>query len=281
MKSASNSKVLASKLVVAILFFSSFSFLGGPTPTVSAATVTQTKDFSIGQGANRTSHSREFAVPVRAPITVKVRHQRNAQAGVADFNITVDLRDPNNNQVASKTVATTGGPTETVLTAPINANPGCSPKFWEVRVRSTAPELGTVQVTGNITFSFDASKLNLNVEGGLIDVNRGNQVVKTIFNIDKRCGTVVVKGTWDTEGIPGLDSAKLKFFLLRPNGSVARQLEANGANALQNPKMNFTYTLTQADGETGGGDWKLKIVNDSNFNARKINVTGTYTPGCN
>lgn len=280
MKSAFGSKILASKLI-AILFFSSFSFLGGPTPTVSAATVTQTKDFSIGQGTNRTSHFREFGVPVRVPVTVKVRHQRNAQAGVADFNITVELIDPNGNRVDSKTVPTTGGSTETALTAPLNANPGCSPRFWKVRVRSTAPELSTVQVTGNITFSFDASKLNLNVEGGLIDVNRGNEVVKTIFNIDRRCGTVEVKGTWDTEGIPGLDSAKLKFILLRPNGSVARQLEANGANALQSPKMNFTYTLTQADGEARGGDWKLKIVNNSNFNARKIGVTGTYTPDCN
>ena len=134
-------------------------------------------------------------------------------------------------------------------------------------------------LNGSISLSFDASTLNLNIEGDLIDLNKGNEVTKTVFNIDKRCGVVTIKATWDTEGIPGVDSAKLTFNLRRNNGSLAKSLTANAFNALQNPKMQFSYTLLESDGEQAG-DWKLEILNNSDFNAKKINVTGTYAPGC-
>ena len=288
MKRIINSKFVVSTMT-AIAFVSSLSFIGGAA-SVNAAPVSINRNFGIGAGTQHqvppggsvslAFETLEFPVPVRSTITATIQHKRTLAAGIEDFNVHFSLLDPNGDVVASKTAVTTGATTSTTLTAPANALPGCNPKPWKVRVRGITSELKTVSVTGTISLSFEASTLNLNIEGDLIDLNKGNEVTKTILNIDGRCGVVSIKATWDTDGIPGIDSAKLTFNLRRHNGSLAKSLTANAFNALQNPKMSFTYTLSQADGEQGG-DWKLEILNNSDFNTKKIKVTGTYTPGCN
>jgi len=283
-----NAKFVVSA-ITAIGFVSSLSFIGG-TASVKAAAVSSSRNFGIGAGTNHqvppdgnvslAFETVEFQVPVRSAITATIQHKRTLGAGVEDFNIHFSLIDPSGTVVATKTAATTVATTSSPLTAPANALPGCNPKPWKVRVRGITSELKTVSVTDTISLSFEASTLNLNVEGDLIDLNKGNEVTKTVFNIDGRCGVVSLKATWDTDGIPGIDSAKLTFNLRRHDGSVAKTLTANAFNALQNPKMTFNYTLSEADGERSG-DWKLEILNNSDFNTKKIKVTGTYTPGCN
>jgi len=289
MKSKFNSKVVAVKMIAMLFVLSSSFFVSAPV-TVKAAPVSVNRTFGIGSGTSHEVSSGssvslaietvEFQVPVRSAITATIQHKRTLASGIQDFTIHFDLLDPSGAVAATKSAVTTGATTSTTLTAPINSLPGCNPKPWKVRVRGISPELRTVSVTGNISLSFEASTLNLNVEGDLIDLNKGNEVTKTIFNVDSRCGVVVIKATWDTDGIPGVDSAKLTFNLRRHNGSLARSLTANAFNALQNPKMTFSYTLTEADGEQSG-DWKLEILNNSDFNTKKVKVTGTYTPGCN
>jgi len=255
-----------------------------------AAPASVSGTFAIGSGTSHpvppggsvslAADTVSFQVPVRSAITATIQHKRTLAAGIEDFNIHLELVDPGGTVVSTKTVVTTGATTSTTLTAPANSLPGCNPKPWKVKVRGVTAELKTVSVTGTISLSFEASTLNLNIEGDLIDLNKGNEVTKTVFNIDKRCGVVSVKATWDTEGIPGIDSAKLTFNLRRHDGSLAKSLTANAFNALQSPKMSFNYTLSEADGEQSG-DWKLEILNNSDFNTKKIKVTGTYTPGCN
>ena len=289
MKRIINSKFVVSTMT-AIVFVSSLSFIGGSAASVMAAPASVNGTFGIGFGTQHpvapgatvslALETVTFQVPVRSAITATIQHKRTLAAGIEDFNIHIDLIDPSGTSVASKAVLTTGATTSTTLTAPANQLPGCNPKPWKVRVRGTNSELKTVSVTGTISLSFEASTLNLNVEGDLIDLNKGNEVTKTVFNIDGRCGVVLIKATWDTDGIPGLDSAKLTFNLRRNDGSLAKTVTANAFNAIQNPKMSFNYTLSEADGERSG-DWKLEILNNSDFNTKKIKVTGTYTPGCN
>jgi hypothetical protein len=289
MKSKFTSKVFAIKMI-ALLFVSSSSFLVSAPATAKAAPVSVSNSFEIGSGTrhpvpangsvNLAVDTVEFQVPVRSEITATIQHKRTLASGIQDFTIHFELLDPSGALAASKSAVTTGATTSTTLTAPANSLPGCNPKPWKVRVRGITSELRTVSVTGTIALSFDASTLNLNIEGDLIDLNKGNEVTKTIFNIDSRCGVIALKATWDTDGIPGIDSARLTFNLRRHDGSLAKSLNANAFNALQNPKMTFSYRLTEADGEQSG-NWKLEILNNSNFNTKKIKVTGTYTPGCN
>lgn len=247
-----------------------------------------TKTFEFGAGtANSTSNFRTFFVPCGLNVTASVKYQRKGDGGASsDVPITIELRKPAANADDDGAVAQTVNVTakRTEQTATLNgteSNRGCSLP-WRVRVR---PQSGQSEfaIYGNITVSFDDSSKNISVEGNLISLNKGNSVTKNIGGsggMDQGIITVTAKWNHAIGPVPGPLPVRLKFELIRPNGTVAAS--DNGfSNAEVNPccsnnKMKVTFQVA----EQITGQWKIRITNNTNDDTMNIDPKVSFKPDC-
>lgn len=249
-----------------------------------------TKDFEVGPGtANPQSHSRFFHYPSRKNIIAGVRFERQGPAGKSfDLPLIIELRQPGNGNdadgplVERREVTATTSPQEFSFSGNGN-NMGCSGSPWKVRFIYVEDNNSTnnFAVLGRATVWIPGSRnTEVNVEGGLISLNKGNGVTKTVATSSGvGQGEFKVYGTWyhSIGGVPGPLPVKLKFDLIKPNGSIAesktayRRNEPNG-----NPDMFFTYHVLS----TTSGQWKLRITNNSDHDVMNIDPKVYLDPGC-
>jgi hypothetical protein len=116
-------------------------------------------------------------------------------------------------------------------------------------------------VSGNITVSFVTPTSQIDVEGGLFDLERGKSVTKNVGDSNGISqGIVVITGNWNHSvfGVQGPNAVRLKFQLIDPSGNLVNTDEGFSANELRDlPKLKLTYRLADCT----PGQWKLKITN--------------------
>ena len=256
-----------------------------------AETIQKTFEFGLGT-ANTISNKRTFQVPCHAGIEgVSASYQRKGTVGSQfDIPITVELRSPGATVddegpiVDSVNLTATLAQQLSISTKLLKGDPsprGCSIP-WIVRVK---PQSGTAQfvVSGTITLSYFRFDADIDVEGGLITLNKGNTVTKNVgTSAGLHAGKFNIIGTWlhSAFGVPGPLPVLLKFELLNPNGQVVASKSAY-SNAEINPccssnKMSFSTTLSQHV----TGQWKLRITNNTNDDTMNIDPKVKYIAIC-
>lgn len=291
MKNRISKKSIATTLI-AVVLFSVFSLLGTGTPTAYAATLSKPFEFGAGT-ANSVSNARTFSVPCGLPVSVKVEYYRLGSNGAQNnVPIVIELRAPGATPEAegavvqqvsatAKTMADNGGRPQTATLSAAASSRGCELP-WKVRVR---PASGTspLAIKGTISFSFASGSKNIDVEGSLISLNKGNSVTKNLGNSSGLSeGTLTMTATWlhAIGPVPGPLPVKLKFELIDPSGIVVAQssgFTSNEINPNATPKFRLTFNVPRCK----SGQWKIRIINNTNDDTMNINPKVTLTPGCN
>ncbi len=226
-------------------------------------------------------------MPCGLAVRAKVEHYRLGDTGAAnDVPIIIELKKPGTTADVEGPVAETRNATarrdrQTVTLGGTRSNRGCSLP-WVVRVK---PANGTspFAIKGTIDLTYSSSVNNISVEGGLISLNKGNQVSKNVGGSSGlNQGTVVITATWlhAIGVVPGPNPVRLKFELINPGGSVVAQ-DTGYANNEINPccsgdKMRIVFKVT----ECITGQWKLRITNNTNDDTMNIDPRVALTPNC-
>lgn len=259
--------------------------------TAFAETIQKTFEFGAGT-ANTISNKRTFPVPCHAGIEgVSATYQRKGVAGAAnDVPIIMELRSPGATATQEGPVVDSVALTATltqqlsISTKLLKGDPsprGCSLP-WIVRVK---PASGTspVVISGTITLSYFRFDGDVDVEGSLITLNKGNSVTKNVGGTGGlHAGKITVTGTWlhSLFGVPGPLPVELRFQLINPAGTVVGSKTAY-SNAEVNPccssnKMSFTIPVEQHT----TGQWKLRITNNTSDDTMNIDPKVKYTALC-
>jgi hypothetical protein len=229
-----------------------------------------TKSFELGAGtAYQVSNRRTFNVPCGRKIVASVEFHRLGAADAAnDVPIVIELKKPG------------AAATEEGLKGK-ESNRGCSLP-WIVKVKLAGGQ-SQVAVNGTISVSYDHLPQGIDVEGGLISLNKGNQVTKNVggaSGLDQ--GTLVVTATWlhAIGPVPGPLPVRLKFELIDPNGNVVASDTGFAGNEI-NPccsgdKMKITFRVTSC----APGQWKLRITNNTNDDTMNIDPKVRLKPDC-
>ncbi|GEM_PF-5935337 len=260
--------------IIATMLFSMLSLFGNLTNTTLAASAT--KSFLIGPGSESRSHSRHFHAPSKVNVKAKITYKRE---GNTDFPIVAEIESPTGAIVATKNLTASSVQQTVTLEANAINQHACGDLVWKVRVKSKDNAEPLSNVSGDITFSFiDPSTVSLDVEGSTINLNAGNDVTKKINGMTaKGPGKVKITATWFT-----ILPIKLKFQLIRPDGSVAATETGYPQDAIfvnESEKMKLNYVVTAQDAELSG-NWKIKITNNTGDNASSVNPKVRFTPGC-
>jgi len=260
--------------IIGTMVFSMLSLFGNFGNSALAASFT--KPYLIGPGDAPRSHSRHFHAPGNVKVKAKITYKRE---GNTDFPIVAEIESPTGQILESKNLtASSVQQTATLEAGPIGQH-ACGDLAWKVRVKSQNNAEPLSNVSGNITFSFvDPTAVSLDVEGQTINLNAGNSVTKKINGMtEKGPGKVKITATWFT-----LLPIKLKFQLIRPDGSVAATDTGYPQDAIfvnESEKIKLTYVVTAQDAQLSGS-WKLKITNNTSDNASSINPKVSFTSGC-
>jgi hypothetical protein len=276
-----------------VLFLAAFNLFGFNTPTASAT------DFSVTNQklAAGLPSIKDVLSPQEIPggvgVTAKVTiHRDGSDNDFARKKIEIELFKPGNAQPCE----TTGGGAadvevgQTPQTFTLQCGPAEACGNWKVRV--TNRDSGNAKdatATFSVVFTADLSPRNLDIEGGKINLDKGNSVRKQIRNI-KGSGVVRLKGKWETDLLDILHAGakKLTVRLLKNGQQVATQtafsqsakpLPGQSAASL-NPKLDFSFTITKASFHASDR-WEVEIVNDGEAHLVDIDIFGTFTPGCN
>lgn len=257
------------------------------TAGTTLAATTITKSFEFGPGtANAVSNKRTFNIPCGVRVYADVEHYRLGATGAAnDVPIIMELKKPGTTAdvegpVAETRAATARRDKQIVRFVGTESNLGCSLP-WVVRVK---PASGTspFAIKGTIALTYDNSVNNISVEGGLISLNKGNQVTKNVGGSSGLSqGTVVITATWlhAIGVVPGPNPVQLKFELINPGGRVVAQATGYANNEI-NPccsgnKMRIVFKVTECTGQ-----WKLRITNNTNHDTMNIDPRVALTPNC-
>jgi hypothetical protein len=252
----------------------------------SAFAETITKTFEFGAGtANSASNKRTFSVPCLIDVTAKVEHYRLGDVGASnDVPIVIELRKPGatadtEGEVADTQNATAKRDKQTATVTGTKSSRGCS-QPWIVRVKPASGQ-SSVAIKGSISLTYSSDVRNVNVEGGLISLNKGNSVTKNVggsFGFGH--GTIVITANWNHAigPVPGPNAVKLKFELISPSG-VVRTVEAFSSNEARSDLTRFRLTYQVPDCESVG-QWKLRITNNTNDDTMNIDPKVKFTPDC-
>lgn len=265
------------------------AFIALVSMNVSAFADTITKDYEIGPGtANSGSLSRFFQVPSKVGVSASVRFERQGPAGNAsNLPLIIELRQPGTGNDADGPLAERREvtATTTVQTITLNGNGnnnGCAGSPWKVRFIYVEDNNSNnnFAVLGRATVTFDGDERNVSIEGGLISLNKGNSVTKNVAGSGGfGQGNIKVTGTWNhsISGVPGPLALKLKFDLIKPNGSVADTETAfKTGEPFGDPDMFFTYHVLS----TISGQWKLRITNNTDHDVMNIDPKIRFNPRC-
>jgi hypothetical protein len=291
MKKSLRSKSCALALVM-FFFLAGFSLLGFNTPTASA------DDFSVNNQklAAGLKAEKDVLSPQEIPgglgVTAKVTIRRDGlDNDFARKKIEIQLFKPG----AAEACKTTGGGGADVevgqnlqpFTLQCGAAEACG--RWKVRVKNRdTGNAKDASATFSVVFTADLGPRNLDIEGGKINLDKGNSVRKQIRNITGS-GAVRLKGKWETDVLDVLHAGakKLVIRLLKNGQQVATQTAFSqtarllpGQSGSLNPKLDFSFPITKASFHASDR-WEVEIVNDGEAHIVDIDIFGTFTPGCN
>lgn len=283
MKKFATTTLVNSVRTLGVLALFAFTMVG----TSNAASIT--KSFEIGEGTGQSqSHFRTFVVPCGLDVTAKVTFSRLGDPGVAnDVPIIIELRKPGataeeDGPIAAQVNNINATRTEQNRTlSGTESNRGCTIP-WRVRVKHNGSGAAPNAVKGNITVTFNDAPKSLNVEGGLISLNKGISVTKNLAGsggLDQ--GIVEITANWNHAigPVPGPLPVKLKFELLPPNSNQSvRTVEAYSSNEARSGLTRFklTYQVT----EHTPGQWRIRITNNTNDDTMNIDPKVKFTPDC-
>lgn len=280
----SGSKVTNKMLVLAMALFGVMSIAASTTFASSIK-----KSFEFGAGtANSHSNFRTFAVPCGLDVTASVTYSRKGDTGANnDIPIFIELRQPGETDSVDGPVAVKNDDlvaTRTVQTASVSgqkSNRGCSLP-WRVRVGYRNPGEAPFAVYGDITVSFNDSSRNINVEGGLISLNKGTDVTKKLGGSSGLGqGIIEITANWQHAlgPVPVPGAVKLKFELIDPNGNVVETesgFSSNDFTVSASQKFKLTYRVTSCT----SGQWKIRITNNTDDDTMNIDPKVTFKPDC-
>jgi hypothetical protein len=248
-------------------------------PQSAAGTANKTFDFGAG-GDNPSfrSHARSFTVPQGVAIVVAVNYRTTGENLIP---IVVEIEDNSDKTLLTKELVADKSSKRIVLNiaAAENRVPGCE-KPWQVRVRTQFGEVPAARVFGDISFSFvDPSPFSIEIGGESYKLNNGEQMTKQFGAVEvfNHPGVINLKAGW-------LDSLAVKtlplmFEIVRPDGTLAKSLIGYATNSTGNPKLDFSYNISNADARQKGA-WHLKISNETDHDIIEINPKVIYTKKC-
>lgn len=247
------------------------------------------KGFEFGPGtANPTSSTIKFAIPCHIQVATDITFRRVGETGTnSDVPIVVEYRQP------GPSATTEGALVRTVnLTAKRSeqktptywmpgAAAGCSIP-WAVTARAATGN-SSVGVFGSVRMSPYITIPSVEIEGGLISLAKGNSVTKN-FGTSAGFGqhVIEVRGTWfhSVLGVPGPLPVRLKFELLKPDGSVAAS-DSGYTNFEINPCCSWDKLLVRyLNNQHISGQWKLRITNNSNDDVMNIAPKAGFYGAC-
>ncbi len=294
MKNRLAKKSIASSLIT-LMVLSMFGLFSIMTQTTSAASAT--KAFEVGPGtAQTTSHFRTFAVPCGQSVNVNVKFYRLGDPGAQnDVPLIIELRKPGASESQDGPIADTKNVIAYRTDDPnsshraqaqtgVNLSGSASDQScsipWRVRVRRAdgAPQNAA---KGEITLAYSSSSSNINVEGSLISLNKGNSVTKDLGSPGGlKEGKITITANWNhaVGPVPGPLPVLLKFELKDATGTSVRTVTAYSSNQIgAGPQFRLEYNVPTCK----PGQWKLKITNNTNDDTMNINPKVTFTPDCN
>ncbi len=266
------------------LIFAAFLGLGIVNGSALAGP-SQIKSFEFGPGTqNSQSAHRRFAVPCGVGIDGVVQYRRTGPSGAAnDIPLVIEVRHPGaNDQVDGPIVAQftldqdrykAATTQRSFRIGPVGPSDSDCSVRWRVRVRPLNGQ-ALFAVFGHIVVSPFAFSDMIDVEGGGITLNKGNEVTKKVGSSEGlREGKVKITATWlhSFFGVPDpLLQVPLEFELINPNGRVVATKKATSN------KLNLTFNVR----ECTPGQWKLRIKNNSNDDVMDINPKVVHSSAC-
>lgn len=250
----------------------------------------QIKTIEVGPGTqNPVSVARFFVVPSRVGAQVLVQLKRTGASGAAfDVPVDIEIRQPGvgneeDGPIAASKNGVMIGTSNVNLTFNVIGNDnGCKGSPWKVRVRylNDGNANNNFAVTGTAAFSAHDEEDSVNIEGGLITLNKGISVTKKVGGSSGfGQGNIKVTGQWNHSfgGVPGPLPVKLRFELIKPNGEIADSETAYRTNEpLADPDLFFTYHVLSS----ANGQWKLRITNNSDHDVMNIDPKIIFNPRC-
>jgi hypothetical protein len=247
---------------------------------------TITKSFEFGAGtANPISHKRNFYVPCQVNVTVSIEVYRlGGEVEQKSYSAAFELLAPGagdgeHSDFRSRVIY----PEPQIITLNgAKTNRGCSLP-WAVRAKpQTGDPPSSVAIIGTISFSYNSNSRNIDVEGSLISLNKGNSVTKNVGSSSGfGHGDIVITANWNHAIGPviGPNPVRLKFELINPSGTVVRTVSAYSSNEMRSDLEKFRLTYQVPDCE-GLGQWKLRITNNSDDDTMNIDPKVQFKPDC-
>jgi hypothetical protein len=265
------------------------------TPTSEVETLalplTINKYFEFGAGTSYPhSNHRTFKVPAGEPVSATVEFERFGQPGAAnDVPIYVELRQPGptpdqEGPVVMTRYGTATTEKQTITVTGARSLLGCSLP-WRVRVGYAQPGEAPKAVFGSIELNYDSDTRAVNVEGALITLDKGTEVTKKFGGSQGLGqGRVELRATWlhACFGIPCPGAVRLKFELLRPDGSVADSDSGFSYHeAASMDRLRLVYQVPEAI----PGQWKIRLTNNTSDDVMNIDFDSSqakrhFTPSC-
>ncbi len=112
--------------------------------------------------------------------------------------------------------------------------------------------------------------VNLDMEGTTLTLTKGSTQERKIFGFGSKVGVLHLKAKWHAVNILPTFNA-LKVELLKPNGQVAHSGVYYSIHSNKTPKLSVVYNISASDASSGG-QWKLRITNNSDFEVTGFNI---------
>ena len=279
-------KPQVTKRTIAVMFYIGMTISAiAVAPALSQETLSGGYQFGPGL-INTVRDDVNLNVPARTNLTLIVLLQRDLTNSrrmpvLGDVPVIVEVLKPDGtmaaSQPASATVVSAGVPIPIVpMVGVYSSQQGC-PRPWTVRIRTANNLAPPVRIFGSVTFGIvKPGPVNLNLEGD-IALNAATDSTRSLagYNLvggSERplvagTGTFRIRAKWHTDP---LDLNPLHFGnyfrtkveLLKPNGTVAAAETgfSRHAPADRTPKVDFSYTATDADQRMSGA-WRIRVSN--------------------
>ena len=258
-------------------------------PCIAVFAQEEQKAFEFGPGtANPTAAAIKFFAPCHIDIFTDIIFRRAGETGSTyDLPIVIEYRQPGSSATSEGTlvrrvnITATRTQQKTTTYGLPGAAAGCTVP-WTV-IAKAASGAAPLAIFGSIRMSPYIHIPTVEIEGGLISLAKGNWVTKKFGTSAGFPQSVIeIDGGWfhSLLGIPGPLPVRLKFELLKPDGSVAAS--ASGYTKFEiNPCCSNNKLLVKYLVKVHlSGQWKLRITNNSNDDVMNIDPRGRFWGAC-